>query len=320
MIPLSLKLFYGIKQKFFNSLLILPLYILFSSACAPMQVIDTRIQQQSLPASSSELIEEEKLLPIHEIIKINYKPFPMDYNEYVKKWLNHYSIGNGKEPMRRYLERSNRYLRYMGDILEKNALPRELVYMSMTESGFWPYAESKAKAVGYWQFIKPTGRFYKLKVDSYIDERRDFALSTQAAADYLKDLYDVFQDWRLSMAAYNCGEQCVKNAMKKRNSKNFWYLTSKKALPHETRNYVPKVIAMARIALEPELYGFYDLNYNKPLKYQTVSIKDNSSLRHVSNYLKVPYNEIKALNPKFKTDRIPAGSGSQFRIPNYINL
>ena len=320
MISLNLKLFYGIKQKFFNRLLILPLSILFSSACAPMQVIDTRIQQQSLAVSSAELIELEKPLPLEKIIKINYKPFPMDYNESVKKWLNHYSIGKGREPMRRYLERSNRYLNYMGDILEKNALPRELVYMSMTESGFWPYAESHAKAVGYWQFIKPTGQFYKLKVDSYIDERRDFALSTQAAADYLKDLYAVFQDWRLSMAAYNCGEQCVKNAIKRRNSKNFWHLASKKALPPETREYVPKVIAMARISLDPDLYGFYNLNYQRPLKYQTVSIQNSSSLRYVSNYLRVPYNEIKALNPKFKTDRIPSGNGSQFRIPNYINL
>ncbi|MCZ0932135.1 MAG: transglycosylase SLT domain-containing protein [Oligoflexia bacterium] len=301
------------------SALILLLYLALGSACAPMQVIDTTIRQQSLTSYNQNLTESKKVI-VDEIIKMTYKPFPMDYNSYVKKWLYYYSRGKGREHMKRYLERSNRYLEYMGDILAKNSLPRELVYMSMTESGFWPYAKSPANAVGYWQFIKPTGQSYKLKISPYVDERRDFALSTQAATNYLRDLYSVFQDWRLSIAAYNCGEQCVRNGIRRKNSKNFWYLVSKKALPPETREYVPKVIAMARIALEPASYGFYNLSYQQPLDYRLISIKGDSSLSQIANYLKVPYNEIKSLNPKFKTDRVPAGSGSQLRIPSYITI
>ena len=296
------------------------IYFMFSVACAPIQVIDTDIQQHSLTSSSQQLLTEQEGLPLNEIRKMSFKPFPMDYNEHVKKWLRHYSRGVGRDHMKRYLERSGRYLDYMGDILTKKGLPRQLVYMSMTESGFWPYARSSANAVGYWQFIKPTGQSYDLQINNYIDERRDFDLSTQAATNYLKDLYSTFQDWRLSIAAYNCGEQCVRNAIKRKNSKNFWYLASKKALPPETRNYVPKVMAMARIARNPEAYGFYDLSYQNPLDYKLVSIQGASSLRHISNHLQVPYTDLKSLNPKFKTDRIPAGSGFRFRVPHYVSL
>ena len=314
------KLSYCKKQQFFKAdILILFLSLLLGSACAPIQVINTDIQQQSLAPLNQNLIEQ-KGLPVDDIIKLTYKPFPMDYNAYVKKWLKYFSSGQGKESMRRYLERSNRYLDYMGDILSEKGLPRELVYMSMTESGFWPYAHSSANAVGYWQFIKPTGQSYDLQINQYIDERRDFSLSTHAATNYLEDLYSEFQDWRLSMAAYNCGSQCVKKAIKKESSKNFWHLVSKKALPPETREYVPKVIAMARIALQPESYGFYNLNYKKPLEYQLVSIQRDSTLSKISNHLNVPYDEIKSLNPKFKTDRIPADNGTQLRIPDYVTL
>ena len=287
------------------------------TACAPLQVLSPSTQQ-----SLSSLEQNLGGAYIFSESKLNdsvYKPFPMDYNGYIKKWLNHYSKGDGYNTMRRYLERSNRYLNYMGDIFTKQGLPKELVYVSMAESGFWPYAKSTANAVGYWQFIRTTGQSYNLQIDPYVDDRQDFFSSTKAASEYLKDLYAVFKDWRLSMAAYNCGEACVKNAIRKHNSKNFWYLVSEKALPEETREHVPKIIAMARISLDPEAHGFYDLSYRQPLDYQLVSIQRDSSLSSIANYLRVPYQEIKSLNPKFKTDRVPAyDDGSYIRIPRYI--
>ena len=317
--PALLKTLYLKIQQFFNvETLILFISLLFGSACAPMQVINTNLQQQSFSSLNKNLIEKETLLA--DDLKLNYKPFPMDYNVQVKKWLEYFSNGKGKISMKRYLERSNRYLIYMGDILNSKGLPRQLVYMSMNESGFSPYAKSSANAVGYWQFIKATGQFYDLQINQYIDERRDFSLSTQAAGNYLKDLYLEFQDWRLSMAAYNCGAQCVRNAIKKERNKNFWHLASKKALPSETREYVPKIIAMARITLNPEIHGFYNLNYQKPLNYQLISIEENASLSRISNYFKIPHNEIKSLNPKFKTDRVPTGFGLQLRVPPYVRL
>ena len=306
------------NNPFLSAGLMLLCLLFYGTACAPLQVIEPALNQQSLGPFDYSL--EKQQAEFKEIKPTgSYKPFPLDYNNYVKKWLSYYSYGAGKEHMRRYLERSSRYLDYMGDILEKQGLPRELVYMSMNESGFWPYAKSSANAIGYWQFIQPTGKSYDLTINRYIDERQDFALSTQAAADYLKDLYAEFQDWRLSMAGYNCGAGCVRTAIQKYNSKNYWYLVSKKAFPRqETRDFVPKIIAMTRIALRPEFYGFQNLKYQKPLEYQLVSIEGESSLSYISNYFQIPPDEMKALNPKFKTDWIPANSGSHIRIPNYV--
>lgn len=247
---------------------------------------------------------------------VHYKTFPIDNNQYVDKWLIHFSQGEGRKHMRRYLERSTRYTELMKIILERQGLPGDLMYMSMAESGFNPTAKSSANAVGYWQFMKPTGLQYGLKIDSHIDERQDFVLSTNAAAKYLKDLYGIFGDWRLSMAAYNYGQDRVKRAISQNGSRNFWYLKEKKAFPDETRNYVPKIMAMRKIALNPEAYGFVNLNYKSPLNYGLVSLDAPSSLSDVSEYLNIPHSELKVLNSKFKTDYIPVqDQKSYIRIP-----
>ena len=293
-------------------------------SCAPLQVANP-VDINSNKFIGFSLDQEKELAHSHvknQKKKIVYhKAFPTDNNQYVKKWLVYFSEGPGRENMKRYLERSHRYIDFMGSIFKDKGIPTELVYIAMAESGFYPYAKSPAGAVGYWQFIKSTGQEYGLKVDPYIDDRQDFVLSTQAAAQYLKDLYDVFKDWRLSMAAYNCGESRVGHAIKSYKSKNFWYLVENKALPPETRNYVPKVMAMKKIALKPHIYGFFDLNYKEPLNYNLVSLKNSSSLSYISKQLGVSHEELKALNPKFKTDAVPvAGQKSYVRVPDYIRF
>ena len=300
-------------------------FLFFGLSCAPLQVIDPiymRSIQSGEFAANSLSQEQEIYKSSHGRNKVvYYKAFPNDNNQYVKHWLIHFSRGSGKENMKRYLERSHRYLHFMGSIFKEEGLPRDLVYMSMAESGFWPYAKSSANAVGYWQFIKPTGQTYGLRINSYMDERQDFVLSTQAAARYLKDLYDVFEDWRLSMAAYNCGERCVQVAIQTENSRNFWYLVENKAIPPETRNYVPKIIAMRKIALNPPAYGFYNLDYQEPLDYELVALRGSSSLSHISQKLDVPHSELKKLNTKFKTDSIPAeGREAYIRVPAYVQF
>ena len=299
-------------------------FLFLGVSCAPLQIanpvyinsnkfIGFSLNQEKEPASSHVKDQKRKLA--------YYKAFPTDNNQYVRKWLIYFSEGPGRETMKRYLERSRRYVDFMGDIFKDEGIPMELVYMAMAESGFYPYAKSPAGAVGYWQFIKSTGQMYGLRMDYYIDDRQDFVLSTQAAGKYLKSLYGIFEDWRLSMAAYNCGESRVAHAVKSYSSKNFWYLAENKALPPETRNYVPKVMAMKKIALKPNVYGFSDLNYKKPLKYNLVSFDGSSSLSHISKQLGVSYEELKALNPKFKTDIIPMkGQKSYIRVPDYIRF
>ena len=253
-----------------------------------------------------------------------YKAFPEDDNQYIDKWLAYFSTGNGKDSMGRYLERSNRYLALMKSIFEEKGLPQDLVYISMAESGFFPYAKSTANAVGYWQFIYPTAQSYGLKIDKFVDERQDFVLSTQAAASYLKNLYDIFEDWRLSMAAYNYGEHRVKKAISNYNSKDFWYLSEQKStFPTETRDYIPKIIAMRKIALQPKAYGFTNLKYEEPLDYKLVSLRgsSSSSLSSVSRQLNVSQEELKSLNPKFKTDSIPIDNGkTQIRVPAHVEF
>src|SRR5262249_50776712 len=151
-----------------------------------------------------------------------------------------------------YLERSARYLPMMKNVLRENGLPEDLVYVAMIESGFSPRAHSRANAVGYWQFIRSTGKRFGLHVDTFIDERRDPVLSTRAAAEYFKALYDLLGSWHLSMAAYNVGEMRVKRAVTRYYTRDFWELIRKRrAMPAETRNYVPKFIAAALIAKNP---------------------------------------------------------------------
>jgi len=202
--------------------------------------------------------------------------------------------------------------------LRENSLPEDLVYIALIESGFSPIAHSRANAVGYWQFIRATGRRYGLKVDPFIDERRDPVLSTRAAAEYFKALYGMFGDWHLSMSAYNVGENRVKRAVRNHATKDLWVLIKKRrALPPETRNYVPKFIAAALISKDPAKYGFTNVEYSDPLSYDTVVLKDTISLAKLANNLSVDVAEMKLLNPKFRSDFVPLASGAEtvVRIP-----
>lgn len=172
-------------------------------------------------------------------------------NEMVNKWIDYFT-GDGHRLFQTYLNRRNRVQAIYDDAFRRYALPRELTYHSMIESGFSHRAYSWAHAVGLWQFIKSTGRLYGLRCDSYVDERRDPVKSTDAAARYLKALYDEFGDWQLALAAYNVGEGAVRKAINRQGTRNFWELR----LPRETRNHVPKFYAVMILGSDPEKYGF----------------------------------------------------------------
>lgn len=228
----------------------------------------------------------------------------LDHHPMVDKWITYFT-GPGREIMKTYLERSSRYLPMMKYVIRENNLPENLVYVALIESGFSPIAHSQAGAVGYWQFISGTARHYGLKINSFIDERRDPVLSTRAAAEYFKDLYSLFGDWHLALASYNSGEYRVNRVVLRYYNRNFWYLTEKKGLPSETRNYVPKFIAAVRIASDPEKYGFTDLNHQEPLQYDVVSISKPLSLKKWAKALNLSYEELKALNPSYKGEYVP---------------
>jgi membrane-bound lytic murein transglycosylase D len=220
--------------------------------------------------------------------------------------------------MEQYLSRSTRYLPMMKNVLRENGLPEDLVYISLIESGFSPQAHSHSNAVGYWQFMRATGRRFGLKVDPFIDDRRDPVLSTRAAAEYFKSLYGLFGSWHLALSAYNVGENRVKRAVTKYYTRDFWQLIAKRrSLPAETKQYVPKFIAATLIAKDPAKYGFKDIQFEDPLSYDTVSLQSSISITKLASNLGVDPEELKLLNPKFRSDFVPINSGDEtvVRIP-----
>ena len=228
----------------------------------------------------------------------------------VQVWVRYFT-GRGRDRMRLYLERSYRYLDLMRSTLKKEGLPEELVYVAMIESGFSSQARSRAAAVGYWQFIEATGRRYGLQIDGFVDERRDPLLSTRAAGEYLRDLYELFGTWYLAMASYNAGEYRVNRAMMRHYTRDFWHLRKKRSIPRETREYVPKFMAAHIIASNPKKYGFYNLDYKKPIQFESVAVSTPVSLKKMAESLKVDYKEFKALNPRYVTDYVPVQKNKQ---------
>lgn len=270
----------------------------------------TEIQEQEI---SSEDVEKR----IEQPYQSQMGQVALDYNPHVEMWIRYFQ-GRGRRYMQQYLERSTRYLPMMKNVLRENGLPEELVYIALIESGFSPRAHSRANAVGYWQFIRATGKRYGLHVDAFIDERRDPVLSTRAAAAYFKELYGMFGSWHLAMAAYNVGEGRVKRAVARHYTKDFWKLIKhRRSFPGETKSYVPKFIAAAMIAKDPERFGFKGVEYQDPLSYDTVSLTNPISLTKLASNLNVDTEEMKLLNPKFRTDYVPLSRGNEtvVRIP-----
>lgn len=240
---------------------------------------------------------------------------PVTYNKRVRHWIKYFQT-TGRNSFRIWLERSSRYLPVLQYELAKAGLPQDLVYVAMIESGFSPVALSSANALGLWQFIAPTGQRYGLKIDWWIDERRDFEKSTRAAISYMTDLYKQFNSWYLVAASYNMGENGVRRLIKKHGTNNFWELADRGALPNETTNYVPKIIAAILISKAPALYGFRDLNYHMPVSFEYTQVPGGTDLVNLSNYLGVSEKYLKELNPELIKGFVPRNiNGHQIRIP-----
>jgi membrane-bound lytic murein transglycosylase D len=240
---------------------------------------------------------------------------PLEVNKNVLQWIDYFQ-GRGRPHMERYLQRSTRYMPIMKKILKDNGLPEDLIYIALIESGFSSTAHSSASAVGYWQFIKGTGKTYHLQIDSYLDERRDFVRSTQAAADYFKGLYNLFGAWYLAIASYNVGENRVKNLVMKNHTRDFWKLARENRLPDETSNYVPKFLAARLIAKDPEKYGFTDIEYMPPLAFAEVQFNTSIDIRKLASAMSLDYDDLRDLNPSYKRGVAFSKSGKlTLRVP-----
>lgn len=241
--------------------------------------------------------------------------FPVTYNEQVKTWI-HYFQTDGKHSFKKWLERSARYAPYIQDELARHNLPQDLLYVAMIESGFFPRAKSHAGAVGLWQFIAPTAKRYGLKIEWWIDERKNFTKATKAAIRYKKDLYSMFKSWHLVSASYNTGENRIHRLIRKHKTTSFWELAQMQTLPKETMNYVPKIIAATLIAKSPALYGFTDLNYNIPYKFEQIEVPGGTNLENLAQYIGVKQRYLKDLNPDLVKGLIPREvEKHQIKIP-----
>ncbi len=240
---------------------------------------------------------------------------PLVENNRVRYFVNFFS-GRLRGFFERALARSGRYVPMMTTILREEGLPEDLVFLSLIESGFSPYAYSKAKAMGPWQFIRGTGLRYGLKINGWVDERRDPIKSTRAAAAYLKDLHLQFGEWFLAAAAYNAGERKVEKAIHRSRTNDFWHLSQKTHLKMETRNYVPKFIAATLIASTPEKYGFGDVVYEPPIEYDEVSIKKPLRLQTIADLANTTVEAIRELNPALlRNSTPPSENGFMLRVP-----
>jgi membrane-bound lytic murein transglycosylase D len=226
-----------------------------------------------------------------------YFDIPVVYNDAVKKWIS-YFLKRGRGFFERYSARAGRYAPLLGKILEDHGLPRDLIFLAMAESGFQNHAKSWARAVGPWQFMPYTGKRYGLKIDWYRDERRDPIRATIAAAKYLKKLYKDFGAWELAAAAYNAGEGKMSRAIRRYRTENFWKITKGRYLKSETKNYVPKIMALAIIGKNLKSFGFEDINFHEPLDFEEIDLGPMTDLYKVADSLDVPFEEIQRLNPE----------------------
>ncbi|KHD89416.1 MAG: lytic murein transglycosylase [Bdellovibrio sp. ArHS] len=250
-----------------------------------------------------------------KVVDQELESIPTEVNPLVEKWIAYFQ-GRGRPHMERYLARSTRYEKLMKKVLRDNGLPEDLFYIALIESGFSSKATSHASAVGYWQFIRGTGKRYGLDINAFVDERRDPVFATQAAAEYFKGLYSVFGSWYLAMASYNVGENRVKREVMNHYTRDFWELARKRRLPAETINYVPKFIAAKLIAKEPDKYGFGEIDYLPPIEFDHITLDKPVNLRAMADKLNLNYEDFKALNPKYKGEVAPVkGSELVLRIP-----
>ncbi len=239
------------------------------------------------------------------------------HNKKVDFWIR-YFCGPGRSNFERSLYRMELYRPTIEKILGELDLPKDLICIALIESGFNLKARSRAKAVGPWQFIRGTARLYGLRVNWWLDERRDIIASTYAAGNYLKDLYALWDCWFLAMAAYNAGEYRVARAIARQRTENYWKLR----LPKQTQRYVPKFLAALYIARDPEKYGFR-IPKVEPASFDHVTVKDATDLKLIAKSAGVSVEVIKDLNPSLLrwctppkmevSVKVPLGSAEQCR-------
>ena len=230
----------------------------------------------------------------------------MPYNDIVRKFIDTYTI-RLRNQVSFMLSACNFYMPIFEEALDAYNLPLELKYLPIIESALNPSAVSRAGATGLWQFMLTTGKLYGLESNSLVDERRDPIKATWAAARYLKDMYNIYKDWNLVIAAYNCGPGNVNKAIRRAGGKtDYWAIYN--YLPRETRGYVPAFIAANYVMTYYCKHNICPMETNIPQATDTVQVSRNLHFEQIADICHIPLEEIKSLNPQYKRNIVPGNS------------
>ena len=266
---------------------------------------DCNMQKVNPEFSKEEYVERLSRMP---------SVMEMAYNDVVRKFIDRYAV-RLRHSISYMLGACNFYMPIFEEALEAYQLPLELKYLPIIESALTPTAVSRAGAAGLWQFMLTTGRHSDLKVNSLVDERRDPVKSSYAAARYLSDLYKIFGDWNLVIAAYNCGPGNINKAIHRANgNKDYWQIYP--YLPNETRGYVPAFIAANYIMTYYSLHNICPMTTKLPAKSDTVMVSRKLHLEQVAAVMDISIDLLRSLNPMYRRDIVPGNTElSPLRLP-----
>jgi len=248
-------------------------------------------EEDSLALSTGAWPETHTPPAVGSLTGAESSPFPTMMNDRIDFWIRYFT-GTGRERFQRALYRMQLHRPTIERILAEQQVHQDMICVALIESGFDLKARSYAKAVGPWQFISGTARLYGLRVDWWYDERRDIVASTYAATNYLKDLYGIWDDWLLALAAYNCGEYRVARAVARHKTQDFWSLD----LPSQTERYVPKFLASLYIVRDPAKYGF-TIPDVEPIAFDEVPVKDATDIKVIAEFAGTTAEHLADLNP-----------------------
>jgi len=243
---------------------------------------------------------------VKEQVQATVSQLPLSENDAVLGYINYFS-GRGHKTLIAGLERAGRYSPMIQRVLQEEGIPQELIHLAQAESGFLPRAVSIKAAAGMWQFVAWRGNQYGLKQTRYTDDRLDPEKATRASAKHLHDLYNIFGDWYLAIAAYNCGPGVVDRAVERTGYADFWELRKRNVLPAETTNYVPIILAMTIMAKNAPEYGLEGVVPDAPVEYDTVEVTSPTHLALVADLTDAPLSELLELNPALLRGLAPGG-------------
>ncbi len=272
---------------------------------APLDELQSLSVPEDLPPN--ERIQAEAAQTVTDI--------PLVINGQVSKLIEYFTSGRGRAAFEAGFRSSSRFRDMILRVLEEEKVPLDLFYLAQAESAFRPRARSRAGALGIWQFMPSRGKEYGLNRNWWADERMNPEKATRAAAQHLKDLYAMFGDWYLAMAAYNCGPLCVERAVERTGYADYFQLAARRALPRETRNYVPIILALTFIGKNAAKYGLDQLDPEDPWVHDTVAVSHPVDLRLVAEIVGTDAETIRDLNPSLLRMTTPNVPQYALRIP-----